>query len=133
CGLLAGTGHINGDIAVTRMEPSANLADVSRSDRFEIDPEMRFRLMREIGEFDRLERDQVDPGQEHIVGHYHSHPDHPARPSATDLEMAFEPDLLWLIVAIAGGVVGETTVHRLDNTGRAFEKIPFRAMTGQEP
>ncbi len=123
CGLFAGRRRHNGDIAVTRMRPSRNIADGGRPDRFEIDPVVRFGLMRDIGEFDRRE----GTNGERIVGHYHSHPDHPARPSAFDLEMAFEPDLFWLIVAVAGGRATATTVHRLDPTGRAFREIALAA------
>lgn len=36
-----------------------------------------------------------------IIGHYHSHPDGPAAPSATDLSMAYEPKMIWLICRVA--------------------------------
>lgn len=122
CGLFAGTRQDNGDIAVTRLRASANLASAERPDRFEIDPEVRFKLMRDIGEFDRLD----DTTGEHIVGHYHSHPDHPAKPSAFDLQMAFEPDLFWLIVAVADGQASATALHQLDAARQGFEEITYR-------
>lgn len=127
CGLFAGTRDDIGDIAVTRIRASANMATndpADRPDRFEIDPEIRFELMRDIGEFDRLD----DTTGEHIVGHYHSHPDGPARPSAFDLEMAFEPDLFWLIIVVTDGRAAETTLHRLDPAAQAFKEIAFRAV-----
>ena len=37
-----------------------------------------------------------------LVGYYHSHPDHPPRPSATDRRDAW-PGVSYLIVAVAGG------------------------------
>ena len=43
----------------------------------------------------------LDAGQE-IVGYYHSHPDHPARPSAFDAEHAW-PWYSYLIVRIDRG------------------------------
>ena len=46
----------------------------------------------------RLEREVREAGQE-IVGYYHSHPDHPARPSAFDAEHAW-PWYSYLIVRI---------------------------------
>ena len=49
----------------------------------------------------RLERDVRAVGQE-IVGYYHSHPDHPARPSAFDTEHAW-PWYSYLIVRIDRG------------------------------
>ncbi len=49
----------------------------------------------------RLEREVQEAGQE-IVGYYHSHPDHPARPSAFDAEHAW-PWYSYLIVRIDRG------------------------------
>ena len=49
----------------------------------------------------RLEREVREAGQE-IVGYYHSHPDHPARPSAFDAEHAW-PWYSYLIVRIDHG------------------------------
>ena len=49
----------------------------------------------------RLEREVRQAGQE-IVGYYHSHPDHPARPSAFDAEHAW-PWYSYLIVRIDRG------------------------------
>jgi proteasome lid subunit RPN8/RPN11 len=39
-----------------------------------------------------------------IVGFAHSHPDHPAEPSATDRELAYWPACVWGIVGVDGGV-----------------------------
>ena len=36
-----------------------------------------------------------------LIGFYHSHPDHPARPSATDLSFAM-PHFVYIIVSIQG-------------------------------
>jgi proteasome lid subunit RPN8/RPN11 len=49
----------------------------------------------------RLEREVREAGQV-IVGYYHSHPDHPARPSAFDAEHAW-PWYSYLIVRIDRG------------------------------
>jgi proteasome lid subunit RPN8/RPN11 len=49
----------------------------------------------------RLEREVREAGQD-IVGYYHSHPDHPARPSAFDAEHAW-PWYSYLIVRIDRG------------------------------
>ena len=107
CGLLTGTRDQDGTITVTRVTPSTNvLIDLDGGggqDRFEIDPQLRFDLMRAL-------RDT----HEDIVGHYHSHPDHLAEPSAHDLDMAFEPDLVWVIVAVANGQSANTRAWRLN-------------------
>ena len=59
-----------------------------------------------------------------LLGFYHSHPDHPARPSAFDLGHAW-PNLHYLIVAVAGGEPGEMTswVLREDRTAFAPERL----------
>ena len=40
-----------------------------------------------------------------VVGFYHSHPDHPAVPSAYDLQHAW-PLYSYIVVAVGGGVGG---------------------------
>jgi proteasome lid subunit RPN8/RPN11 len=108
CGLLVGRAEPSGDRVVVRIVDSPNVAEGGTRDRFEVDPQVRFDVQRAL-----------EDGPERIVGHYHSHPNHAAQPSARDLEMAWEPDLVWLIVAVEDGRVGETTAHLLDReTGK---------------
>jgi proteasome lid subunit RPN8/RPN11 len=54
-----------------------------------------------------------------LLGFYHSHPDHPARPSAYDREHAW-PNLVYLIVAVAGGTPAEMTCWRLSEDRAAM-------------
>jgi proteasome lid subunit RPN8/RPN11 len=61
----------------------------------------------------RLEREVREAGQE-IVGYYHSHPDHPARPSAFDTEHAW-PWYSYLIVRIDRGRGAEMASWVLDD------------------
>ena len=58
-----------------------------------------------------------------LLGFYHSHPDHPARPSAIDLGHAW-PNLHYLIVAVARGEPGEMTAWTLREDRSAF--VPER-------
>lgn len=120
CGLLVGRLRENGDIEVTRAAPSRNVAldDAGaprRRDRFEVDPELRFALMRE-----------TEGTALRIVGHYHSHPDHPAEPSVHDLASALEPELIWLIVAVEKGLAGDVAAHVFDAPAGQFRKIPLK-------
>ena len=119
CGLLVGRGEApgppGGALVVTRVEASPNVAAGGTRDQFEVDPQVRFDLMRALA-----------GGDERIVGHYHSHPDHPPRPSERDLEMALEPDLVWLITAVERGRAAATKAHAFDARRRRFREIEIR-------
>lgn len=54
-----------------------------------------------------------------LAGFYHSHPDHPARPSRHDLEHAW-PNLTYIIVSVDAGGPGELTAWRLREDRTAF-------------
>lgn len=109
CGLLVGRDLESDAIAVTRAVASANVAESDRRHSFEVDPQVRFHLMRAL-----------EGTNQRIVGHYHSHPDHAPVPSAHDLARAFEPDLAWLIVGVAAGHAGPCAAFRLAPDGSAF-------------
>ena len=90
CGLLTGVEH-NGQRRVTRLWPARNLArDPSRG--FDLDPSVRIKA--EV---------HCRASGERVLGHWHSHPNGRRDPSAQDLAMAYEPDLIWLIVAVGAG------------------------------
>lgn len=112
CGLLVGRDEAHGRIVVTRIVESRNVRTDRARDRFEIDPQVRINI--EI---------ELRGGTERVVGHYHSHPDHPARPSATDLELAFEPNLVWLIVGVTDGRARELNAFQLDEQQGQFAAL----------
>jgi proteasome lid subunit RPN8/RPN11 len=56
-----------------------------------------------------------------LLGFYHSHPDHPARPSQYDLDHAW-PTFAYVIVAVASGVAQKTTVWFLKDDRSQFEE-----------
>lgn len=114
CGLLVGV--LNGRVyEVSRVVASPNIVEARALDRFEVDPQVRIDLMRELRHTD-----------ESIIGHYHSHPDHGAVPSETDLAQAHEPELVWVITSVLAGQARESAGHVLDpETGR-FRQIELR-------
>lgn len=57
-----------------------------------------------------------------IVGFYHSHPDHPARPSRTDTALAWDT-YVYLIVSIARDAVLEARPFRFTPAGP--EEVPL--------
>lgn len=121
CGLLAGIRDTDGTVTVTRAVASRNLAETDTRDSFEVDPQVRFDLMRGL---------EAAGGTEEIVGHYHSHPGHPAVPSARDLAMAYEPDLIWVIAASGPDGVAEVRAHALGTDGARFSEIPLQITDG---
>ena len=70
-----------------RIYPISNIAD-SPGRRFEMDPGEQIAAMRRMREQD-----------ENLFAIYHSHPDGPAEPSATDIACASYPETLYLIIA----------------------------------
>ena len=56
-----------------------------------------------------------------LLGFYHSHPDHPARPSQYDLDHAW-PTFAYVIVAVAAGAATDMTVWYLKDDRTTFEK-----------
>lgn len=96
--------------AVHSVHPTENQYSGSRRDRFEIDPREIVRLDR------RAEGDGLD-----IVAFYHSHPDHPARPSATDEQYAW-PAYVYLIVPVINGGPETVTAWLYDETRREFDE-----------
>ncbi len=78
CGLLL--GKIHQDVrTVFGIYPTPNTHPERKGDRYQIDPKDYLKAENKAKEF----------GLE-IVGVYHSHPDHPDRPSQFDEERAFE-------------------------------------------
>ncbi|MBR9972176.1 M67 family metallopeptidase [Magnetospirillum sp. J10] len=115
CGLIIGRGK-GQLIRVTRVVPAENLL-AETPDRFELDPATRI----------AVEKDLRDSGtKDRIIGHYHSHTDGTAEPSATDRAMAFEPEMAWLIVGVLDGQAIQTLGHRMDEKRGNFRPVPLR-------
>jgi len=91
CGLISGNHADDGTVTVTGVHESENVTARDPKTSFEVDPKVRFDLMRAL--------EARDDGSE-IIGHYHSHPNHPAEPSATDLAMTYEVNFIWLICSV---------------------------------
>lgn len=115
CGLLAGADHSSQEVRITRVVPSDNVSQTSTRDSFEVDPKVRFDLMRAL-----------EGTGERIVGHYHSHPDHPAAPSATDLSMLYEPELFWLIASVSNHTTEAIKAFCALPDASAFVPVPIR-------
>ena len=101
CGFLIGTVE-DGDNQVLDTQPVANRQTGNRERRYQITPE----------DYREANRAAADRGLD-IVGFYHSHPDHPAEPSETDLEEATFPGYTYVIISVHGGTPHEITAWTL--------------------
>lgn len=57
-----------------------------------------------------------------LLGFWHSHPDHPARPSETDRRYAW-PGLLTVVINVTSGETGEITVWEVADHEAPFEEV----------
>jgi proteasome lid subunit RPN8/RPN11 len=115
CGLLIGRPAAAGFLEITDIAASANVSTGSPRDSFEIDPGLRLRLHR-----------QTRGSGTAIVGHYHSHPDRPAEPSARDAAAVWEPDLVWMIIAVERGAATDVRAFRYQTGQNRFCRLPLR-------
>ena len=113
CGLFLGR-RAGAEDAVTQVAHVPNLNTERAADRYELEP--RGWMAAEKAAAARGEL---------ILGVYHSHPDHPARPSQTDLDRAW-PDLVYMIVAIRGGKAAEWSCWTLNETAKRFDPVVVR-------
>ena len=67
-----------------------------------------------------------------LLGFYHSHPDHPARPSQFDLDHAW-PTFAYVIVAVAAGRAGDMTVWFLKEDRSSFDEGELNADENPDP
>jgi proteasome lid subunit RPN8/RPN11 len=117
CGLIVGKQNESGNLLVSKVIPSPNILANKRADRFEVDPQVRIDTERRVRGTDIA-----------LIGHYHTHPDHPAAPSETDQAMAFEPNLVWLITSVTDGKAADTRAFRLTGDQPVMEELELRVV-----
>ena len=105
CGALVATS-----VGVTATVPLPNTTDEGPRRRFLVRP----------SDYRLAERQAGELGGE-LLGFYHSHPDHPARPSQYDLDHAW-PTFAYVIVAVAAGAAADMTVWYLKDDRTIFEE-----------
>ncbi len=117
CGVFIGKAGAAGEPAeITAVKAVANLNTERAHDRYEMDPKGQLAAEKEARALG-----------ESILGIWHSHPDHPARPSQTDLDRAW-PRYAYMIVAIQKGKASEWTTWELDETEKAFRPVVVRVV-----
>lgn len=108
CGALVGKSGTPG--RVTAVVPLPNTTEEGPRRRFLVRP----------SDYRTAEQRAGELGGE-LLGFYHSHPDHPARPSQYDLDHAW-PNFAYVIVAVASGVAREMTVWWLKEDRTTFDE-----------
>jgi proteasome lid subunit RPN8/RPN11 len=109
CGVFIGRSE-GEETAVEKLLSVDNEREDSRHNRYVIRPETILAAQKEARTLG------LD-----IVGYYHSHPDHPARPSEFDREHAW-PGLSYLIVSVERGKVVDTRSWRLTDDRASFDE-----------
>jgi len=111
CGVLL--GRMDGDQRiVTSIARCGNTRDDSPHNRYHIDP-------RELVEIQRESRKRG----EDIIGFYHSHPDHPARWSQTDLAEAHWYGCSYAITSVEKGKAETTSSFELSGNDENEKKF----------
>jgi len=116
CGALIGTGR-----QVTAAVALPNTTEEGPRRRFLVRP----------ADYREAERRASELGGE-LLGFYHSHPDHPARPSQFDLDHAW-PTFAYVIVAVAAGRAGDMTVWFLKEDRSSFDEGELNADENPDP
>ncbi len=117
CGLLLGSADGGAAREVREAQPLRNANTASPRNRFDFDPAEHLAAQRAARERE-LE----------VIGFYHSHPDHPARPTQFDLDHAAWPGYSYVIVSIRQGKAGEANSFELAEDRSRFldEEIEIR-------
>jgi proteasome lid subunit RPN8/RPN11 len=120
CGAMLGK-DVGDERLVTRLAPLNNsFSSDEQYHRFSLNPK----------ELMQVEKTASAEGLA-VLGFYHSHPDHPARPSEYDRQHAW-PYYSYLIVAIAKGKPGDMTSWQLVESTEQYksEEIVIKNMVG---
>lgn len=104
CGVLLGTSA-QGEWTILSATRTANASVHAARTSYSIDPV----------ELVHIHRDATRQGME-IGGFYHSHPDHPAHWSPTDLAEAHWVGCCYVITEVRGGKAGQTSSFLLAGT-----------------
>jgi proteasome lid subunit RPN8/RPN11 len=117
CGALLGAA----EAAVSETLPLPNTEPANPRTRFTVSP------------LDYLAvEDRADERGLRLLGFWHSHPDHPARPSPTDRAFAW-PGLLTVVIGVERGEPGEMTAWDLPGEEEPFRQLDLEVALGKEP
>jgi len=116
CGFLVGAADHLG-VRVAKVIPVANREKETPAVRYVIADEDQIAIQRDARK-----------GGLDIVGVYHSHPDHPARPSETDRRIAAQglsDGRIYIVCGVTGGRDTVTTAWVFRDGTQSFAEEPF--------
>ncbi|GAC1341972.1 MAG: M67 family metallopeptidase [Candidatus Dormibacteria bacterium] len=109
CGVLI--GRPGEETVVESVTSGRNLVTERSRDRYELDP----------GDIVAAERLARESNRE-VLGFWHTHPDHPARPSQFDTDHAWT-DYVYIICSVTGGSCDLVRAWSLRDPGGPFEPV----------
>ena len=113
CGVMIGTTDTEKNHTVHAFRACKNLNQERARDRYDMDP---LDMLRAEREFEKSSWD--------IIGIYHSHPDHPSRPSQTDTDRAWA-DYSYVIISVQQGTVASAQSWVLNESEKKFYEEPL--------
>lgn len=117
CGVFLGRPAASGPAVVEDVVPVVNRETEKPRVRYAIAPEDLIRIDR-----------QARSRELEILGYFHSHPDHPARPSETDRQRAAETlsdGVIHVVVGVEKGERALPTAWVFRDAAQAFEEEPL--------
>jgi len=117
CGILLGRFEDDGSRVVTSTARCGNTRTDSPHNRYNIDPR----------ELVRIQREGRERGED-IVGFYHSHPDHPAQWSSTDLAEAHWIGCSYVITSVEKGKAAVTNSFELAGSDENNKRLVDEAI-----
>ncbi|MBI5682905.1 MAG: M67 family metallopeptidase [Deltaproteobacteria bacterium] len=123
CGVLVGKqkqgsgvkGQGSGIVKnILRIYPLENINKDRANDRYEIDPRDLLRVEKEAS------KERLD-----VIGFFHSHPDHPDRPSEFDRQRAW-PLYSYIIVSVRNGKDVSVKSWTFEDEGESFKEEEIR-------
>ncbi len=120
CGALFGTGDgAMSPWSVTELAPAPNEHGGDHKRRYLVPPDFQLEAEK-----------RARATSQDVIGYYHSHPDHPARPSEYDRAHAWF-GYLYLICAVPNGRAGVLGAFSLEGQGGVFLDVEVRGEPGQ--
>ena len=102
CGLLLGKQAIERAVPMRSIPPAP--------DAYYMDPEQQIEVFT-----------AMESSGEQLLGIYHSHPKGPVEPSGMDVQLAFHPDALYVIISLSDAQYPELGAYRLEDG--QFKKV----------